>query len=88
MYISKKIMYKSKETRKALLDIVAMHDPDRVKQLLALMQPILSCPGMSTSKSCSRIREVIYENRWSPTEKIHKPTKTDLKRTLMCCFII
>ena len=51
-------MYKSKETRKALLDIVAMHDPDRVKQLLALMQPILSCPGMSTSKSCSRIREI------------------------------
>ena len=69
MHIPKKFMHKSKETRKVLLDIVEMHDPDQVKKFSALMQSILSCPNISASKSWSRIQKIIYQNSLESFEK-------------------
>ena len=43
-------MHKYKETPKVRLDIVAMHDADRVKNFSALMQYISSSQDMSASK--------------------------------------
>ena len=62
MHMSKKFMHKSKDqTRKVRLDIVAMHDKDRVKKFSALMQSV-SSSDTATSKSWSTIQESIYQN--------------------------
>ena len=55
-------MTKSKETRKAWLDIVAIHNPELVKKLSALIQYILSSSEMSASKSSSILQESKYQN--------------------------
>ena len=67
-------MHKSKEARKARFDIVAMHDPDRVKKFSTLMQSISASPDTSASKSWSRIQEGIYQNA---LESFAKKTHTN-----------
>ena len=88
MHMSKKFMHKSKDqTRKVRLDIVAMHDKDRVKKFSALMQSVSSSAG--TSKSWSTIQESIYQNALESFEnKKNVPTKIGLKKTSMCCFLL
>ena len=45
-----------------LLDIVSMHDRDRIKKFSALIQSISLSSDTSASKSWSRILESIYQN--------------------------
>ena len=91
-------MHKSKITRKARLDIVAMHDTDRVKQLSAIyinnlyQHPnaiYINIPDMSASKYWFKIQESKYQNTLKyPSEKRLILIKTGLKKTLMCCFLL
>ena len=56
-------MHKSKNlTRKVRLDVVAMHNKDRIKNFSTLMQSVSLSSDTSASKSWSRIQESIYQN--------------------------
>ena len=56
-------MHKSKNlTRKVRLDVVAMHNKDRIKNFSSLMQSVALSSDTDAAKSWSRIQESIYRN--------------------------
>ena len=73
-------MHKSKEARKARLDIVAMHDPDRVKKNSALMQSISLTPLCMSLSLVLESEKVYTKIPWIPFGKRHIPTMTGLKK--------
>ena len=62
-------MHKYKETRKALLDIVAMHDPDRVKKFSTFIQSIFIIPLHVPLNIDLESKKVYTRKPWSPSEK-------------------
>ena len=79
-------MHKPKVARKARLNIVAMHDPNQVKKFSALMQSTSASPDMSVGISL-KSKKIYTRMHWSPSEKIHIPTKTGLKKTSLYCLL-
>ena len=64
------------------LDIVAMHDTDRVKIFSALMQSISSCLNMSPFKSWSIIQESINLNALESFKKKTHANKDCFKENI------
>ena len=63
-------MHNSKDlTPKVRLDIVPIHDKDRIKMFLAIIQSISLPSDTSASKSWSRIQESICQNFLEPFGK-------------------